>query len=300
MKNVDATINYSIRCSAWNKYLESLKSINNEVKQIWLDIPPRNIGNAIELLEDNIRHAITDLEDISGNSFNDNQLREHFKVANQIHRDYKTIIYEIGASDFYPCNPATFSEILALLSISFQDYNSNPKRYAQNIHQMVDEMRERIKKGIGMDVSKYKKIMVTPMFGGWEPKTHEIIYNLGGRAIYADWDVLKFLDDIPISSRSDPIEAYAYFLSNITENGIGCDNNVLTNSYMRVAKNLNADGLVFNSLFGCHSVSNCYLMLKDKIRRDLEIPSISLTFNRIGDNIEQVTTRLGAFMEMFK
>ncbi|MHA1702728.1 MAG: 2-hydroxyacyl-CoA dehydratase, partial [Promethearchaeota archaeon] len=117
---------------------------------------------------------------------------------------------------------------------------------------------------------------------------------------YADWDVLKFLDDIPVSSKSDPVEAYASFLSDITENGIGCDNNVLTDSYIRVAKKLNADGLVFNSLFGCHSVSNCYAMLKDKIRRDLEIPSISLTFNRIGDNIEQVSTRLGAFMEMFK
>ena len=300
MKNVSGTLNYSIRCSAWNKYLESLKSIKSDVKQIWLDIPPRNIGNAMGLLEDNIRSALTDLEDISGNTYNDNQLREHFKVANQIRRDYKTIIYEIGASDFYPCNPATFSEILALLSISFQDYNSNPIRYAQNIHQMVNEMRERIKKGIGMDVSKYKKIMVTPMFGGWEPKTHEIIYQLGGRAIYADWDVLKFLDDIPISSKSDPVEAYAQFLSDVTESGIGCDNNVLTDSYIRVAKQLKADGLVFNSLFGCHSVSNCYAMLKDKIRRDLEIPSISLTFNRIGDNIEQVSTRLGAFMEMLR
>ena len=299
MKNLSGTLNYSIRCSAWNKYLESLKSIKSDVKQIWLDIPPRNIGNANELLEDNIRHVLTDLENISGNSWNDNQLREHFRVSNQIRRDYKTIIYEIGASDFYPCNPATFSEILALLSISFQDYNSNAKRYAQNIHQMVNEMKERIRKGIGMDVSKYHKIIVTPMFGGWEPKTHEILYKLGGRAIYADWDILKFLDDIPISSKSDPIEAYASFLSDVTENGIGCDNNVLTDSYMRVTKKLNADGLVFNSLFGCHSVSNCYTMLKDKMRRDLEIPSISLTFNRIGDNIEQVSTRLGAFMEMF-
>ena len=43
MKNVSGTLNYSIRCSAWNKYLESLKSIKSDVKQIWLDIPPRNI-----------------------------------------------------------------------------------------------------------------------------------------------------------------------------------------------------------------------------------------------------------------
>jgi benzoyl-CoA reductase/2-hydroxyglutaryl-CoA dehydratase subunit BcrC/BadD/HgdB len=264
-----------------------------------LDIPPRNIGDSIEILTDNISHVIGELEELSGHSYSQNALREHFRISNQIRKDYKTIIYEIGTSDFYPCNPATFSEIMALLSISFQDYNSNAKRYAKNIHQMVSEMKERIQKGIGMDVSGRPKIMVTPMFGGWEPKTHEVIYNLGGRALYADWDVLRFLNDIPISNRADPLEAYAVFLQDITENGIGCDNDVLTNSYLNVAKKLNADGLVFNQLFGCHSVSNCYTMLKQKIRSDLEIPSIALTFNKIGENLEQVNTRLGAFMEMF-
>jgi benzoyl-CoA reductase/2-hydroxyglutaryl-CoA dehydratase subunit BcrC/BadD/HgdB len=41
-------------------------------------------------------------------------------------------------------------------------------------------------------------------------------------------------------------------------------------------------------------------MLREKLRRDLEIPSIALNFNKMGENIEQVKTRLGAFMEMFK
>jgi benzoyl-CoA reductase/2-hydroxyglutaryl-CoA dehydratase subunit BcrC/BadD/HgdB len=298
-KNVSANMNYSIRCSAWNKYLESLKAIDGNVKQIWLDIPPRNIGNALELLTENLFDVINQLEKLSGNSYNQNILRKHFILANQIKRDYKTILYEIGTSDFYPCNPATFSEILALLSVSFQDYNSNVKRYTENIHQMVFEMKERIRKNIGMDVSKMPKIMVTPMFGGWEPKTHEIIYELGGRALYADWDVLRALDEVPISNTTDPIEAYAKFLLNITENGVGCDNNTLANSYIRVAEKIKADGIVFNQLFGCHSISNCFTLLKEKTRKNLEIPAIALTFNRIGENLEQVKTRLGAFMEMF-
>jgi benzoyl-CoA reductase/2-hydroxyglutaryl-CoA dehydratase subunit BcrC/BadD/HgdB len=160
-------------------------------------------------------------------------------------------------------------------------------------------MKERMRKGIGMDVSDRPRILVTPMFGGWEPKTHDIIYELGGRVLYADWDILMMLEEIPITRRSDPIEAYAEYLQNMTSNGIGCDNDTLTNSYLRLAKELNAEGLVFIQLFGCHSISNCYAMLKQKIRRELEIPSISLTFNKIGENVEQVKTRLGAFMEMY-
>ena len=298
-KNVEANLNYTIRCSAWNKYLASLKTIKNPAKQIWVDIPPRNIGNSLELLTENIYDAIKELEKISGNSYDKNVLRNHFQVANQIRNYYKKILNEISTSKFYPCNPATFSEILVILNNTFQDYNSNAVRYRNNMASLLNEMRERIRNKIGMDVSKMPRIVVTPMFGGWEPKSHEIIYELGGCALYADWDMLLLLEEIPISKFSDPVEAYAQFLLNATMNGIGCDNETLTDSYIRLAKELNADGLVFIQIFGCHSISNCYTMLKEKIRRELEIPSIALTFNKIGENVEQVKTRLGAFMEMF-
>lgn len=299
-KNYDANLNYTIRCSAWNKYLESLKTINNSPKQIWIDIPPRNVGNALELLTENIYDGIRELEKVSGNSYDRNILRNHFQVANEIRKVYKTILYDISTSDFYPCNPATFSEILVILNNSFQDYNSNAIRYRDNMNSLLYEMKERVRKKIGMDVSNMPKILFTPMFGGWEPKTHEIIYELGGRVLYADWDLLLTLEDIPIKTKTDPVEAYASYLMNITTNGIGCDNDKLTDSYLRIAKKLKVDGLIFNQVFGCHSISNCFTMLKEKIRRELEIPSIALTFNRIGENIEQVKTRLGAFMEMFR
>jgi benzoyl-CoA reductase/2-hydroxyglutaryl-CoA dehydratase subunit BcrC/BadD/HgdB len=286
-RNLDACLNVTIRCSAYNKYME-------------IEIPPRNIGNTLELITDNVSKAIREFENLTGNTITDNQLRKHFKISNQVKKSYKTIIYDISASDFYPCNPATFSQIMALLSLTFQDYNSNSIRYRDNLISLVDEMRERIRKGIGMDVSKMPRIFVTPIFGGWEPKTHNIIYELGGRAIYADWEVIRFLEEIPVANHLNPVEEYARFLLNATESGIGCDNDTLTDSYLRVAKKLNADGLIFFQLFGCHSVSNCYTMLREKVRRELEIPTTAITFNKIGESIDQMKTRLGAFMEMFK
>ena len=299
-RNLDACLNVTIRCSAYNKYMESLKVINQDPKQIWIEIPPRNIGNTLELITDNVSKAIREFENLTGNTITDNQLRKQLKISNQVKKSYKTIIYDISASDFYPCNPATFSQIMALLSLTFQDYNSNSIRYRDNLISLVDEMQERIRKGIGMDVSKMPRIFVTPIFGGWEPKTHNIIYELGGRAIYADWEVIKFSEEIPVANHLNPVEEYARFLLNATESGIGCDNDTLTDSYLRVAKKLNADGLVFFQLFGCHSISNCYTMLREKVRRELEIPTTAITFNKIGDSLFQMKTRLGAFMEMFK
>jgi benzoyl-CoA reductase/2-hydroxyglutaryl-CoA dehydratase subunit BcrC/BadD/HgdB len=296
-KNVDANMNVTIRCSAWNKYSEYLQDL--VAKQIWIDVPPRDIGNSKELLMENIKGAIRDLEQVTGNIVSDNSLRKQFRISNQVKRFYRTVLYEISMSDFYPCNPATFAEILALLGLSFQDYNSNAQRYLENMSHLVKEMRERIKKKMGMDVSKFPRILITPVFGGWEPQTQEILYELGGRTIYADWEILGFLSEIDVSPNSDPIEEYANYLMEITTKGVGCNQETLTDTYVNAAKKLEVDGLIFNQVFGCHSISNCYAMLRKKIRRELEIPTTVINFNKIGENVEQVKTRLGAFMEMF-
>ena len=298
-KALDASFNVLFRCSAFNKYCESLKRFNN--KLIWLDIPPRNIGgnSSLEMYAENIKDAIRQLENLTGNTINDSDLRKQFQISNEIRKLYKEIIYDISKSDFYPCNPATFSEILALISISFQDFNSDSEQYLKDLRSLVKEMKERIKKKIGMDVSNRPRIMLTPMFGGWDPITQDLIYEMGGRLLYADWEILGMSDLIEAYTYSDPIEGYAKLLMNFTNKGVGCDQETLTNSYIRVAKKMDVDGLIFLQLFGCHSISNCYQMLRQKITTQLEIPSTMITFDRIGDNVGQVKTRLGAFMEMF-
>ena len=96
--------------------------------------------------------------------------------------------------------------------------------------QLVKEMRDRIRNRSGMDVSNMPRIVLTPTYGGWEPYIHEIIYELGGRVLYADWDILGFLEEIPVSNNSNPIEDYARFLLDASRKGIGCDSDNLTNS----------------------------------------------------------------------
>ena len=300
-KNVDANLNFAMRCGRWNKFYESLKT--TVPRQILIDVPPKKPfqeDEALEQIVDNIKNGISELENITGNFVSDNSLQKQFRIGNQVKRFYKTILYEISSSDFYPCNPATFAEILALLTITFQDYNSNSQRYLENLSQLVKEMRQRIRKGIGMDVSKMPRLLFAPMYQGWEPEVHEIIYKLGGRIIYADWDVLGFLEEIPISNHSSPIEEYARFLLNASAKGIGCDDENLTNSYLTVAEKMDIDGLIFNQVFGCPSISKTYDKLKERLKSDLDIPAIVINFKKIGENIEQVKNSVEPFMERLK
>ena len=300
--NCDYSLNFTIRCNKFNKYLKSLRSLIPN--QIWVEIPSMDKENeekALEIMVNNLKKTITELENITGNVVNDNSLKKQFRIGNQVKRYYKTIIHDISTSDFYPCNPATFAEILALLTISFQDYNSNAQRYLENISQLVKEMRDRINKGVGMDVSNRPRILLTPIFNGWEPEAQEIIYNLGGRVIYSDWDLLGLLEEISVSKDSDPIEEYARFLLNSSKKGLFCLNNceLLINSYQKYVKKTKVDGLIINQLADCHINSTCYDLMKNRIRTELRIPSIGIEFKKIGENVDQVKTRLGSFMELF-
>jgi benzoyl-CoA reductase/2-hydroxyglutaryl-CoA dehydratase subunit BcrC/BadD/HgdB len=300
-KSLDANLNFAMRCREWNKFSKSLQTI--VPNQVWVNIPPRGTEDEDKILEimvNNVKKAISELEGITGNYITDNSLKKQFRIGNQVKRFYKTILYEISSSNFYPCNPATFAEILALLTISFQDYNSNAQRYLENMSHLTTEMRERIKKGIGMDVSGMPRILIAPMFGGWEPETHEIVYDLGGRSLYADWDILGLLEEIPVSENSDPVEDYARFLLDASIKGIGCDSDALSNSYLNFVKKLDIDGLIFNQVFGCPSLSNSYEILKNKIKSELEVPAIVINFRKIGENVELVKSQLKAYMEVFK
>jgi len=300
-KNLDANLTFAMRCGSWNTFSESLKT--TVPSQIIIDVPSKNSDNEDIVLKEmvtNVKNGISELEKITGNFVSDNSLQKQFRIGNQVKRFYKTILYEISSSDFYPCNPATFAEILALLTITFQDYNSNSQRYLENLSNLVKEMRERIRKGIGMDVSHMPRVLFAPMYQGWEPAVHEIIYELGGRIIYADWDMLGFLEEIPISQKSDPIEEYARFLLNASTKGIGCDDENMTNSYLKAAESMNIDGLIFNQVYGCPSTSKIYDRLKEKLKAEFNIPAIVIKFKKIGENIEQVRKPLIPFMERLK
>lgn len=302
-ENLDANLKFTIRCQEWNKYSESLKTLIPN--QIRVEIPSSGTENSeksLDTMKNNINKAIMELEKITGNFVTDNSLKKQFRIGNQVKRYYKTILHEISNSDFYPCNPATFAEILGLLTISFQDYNSNAQRYLENMSQLVKEMRERIKKGIGMDVSGSPRLLVSPIFNGWEPEIHEIVYKSGGRVIYADWDILGLLEEVPISKDSDPIEDYAQFLINASNKGLLClkDCKALANSYLEFAKKWGINGLIFNQVLDCQSqYSNCYDILKNKIKNNLKKPTVVVRFSRIGENIDELKANLIPYMNSF-
>ena len=74
----------------------------------------------------------------------------------------------------------------------------------------------------------------------------------------------------------------------------------LIDVWMGIAKRIQADAILFSHVWGCRFTTPAFRKMKDRVTEELEIPIIPLDFYSPGDNIGQIKTRIGAFIEMLK
>ncbi|HMF31506.1 MAG TPA: 2-hydroxyacyl-CoA dehydratase family protein [Candidatus Lokiarchaeia archaeon] len=296
-KNLDLNLNVMYRCSAFVKYFDTLHDLVPRSHFIELPTYPPGAQSpeVLEFMISELQEAFAALEKVTGKPITSAALRETAQLSNECRKYYRDILFDIGKQDFWPCNPSTFAEILTLLNSTQIDCCSDLKRYRDDLKALVDEMRARIRNGVGMDVSRYKKVVYGPIFGGYEPSVQDQLYELGGRTYYGDWHALGFLQDIELSG--DMVRNLANWYLSISGR-FGCGNTEFMDSFVSLVQQLGADAVIFNQIFGCRDMTGGYRYFKDRITKELGIPVAMVNFTRIGDGIEQVKTRAQALMEM--
>ncbi len=296
-RNLSLNLNFLYRCSAYIKFCEVLNDF--VPRSHYVDWPLFPLGKPdeshVQYMMQEIESTIAVLEDVTGNTVTQATLRESARIANECRQAYKEILIDIGKQDFWPCTPSTFSEVLTLLNSAFVDCCSNQVRFRDDLKAMVKEMRANIGNGIGVDVSKYKKIVMQPIFGGYEPDVQEIVAELGGRVYYGEWHALGFLDDIPLEG--DMIRRHAEHFLHVADL-TGCSNVEMQDSFLKFVRAIGANAVIYNQTFGCRDMTACFRYYRERLTRELEIPVALISFTRIGEGLEQVKTRVQALMEM--
>ncbi|MCP4760994.1 MAG: 2-hydroxyacyl-CoA dehydratase, partial [archaeon] len=291
-KNLSSALFQSIRCSAFEKCYESCVKY---APGIFIDVPPYDNEYSHELAVKEVYHAANELEKVTGHKITNSDLRNIAEITNSC-KDYFEKILNIALGDKYPIEPYTFSEIIALLDICFQDFLSNPLRFKNILKNIVIEMEDKIKKGKYLDLSKSPKILFTTRYGGWDHIVGDYICSNGGRVIYADWFMYGFMNRI--KTTGDMFENYATFLQ-FQGMGFGRDNKELVEHTLDFVLKNNIDAVIYNQLFGCHSLTTAYSRLRKALLKE-EIPSTLVSFNNVGENREQTKTRCIALMELLK
>jgi len=296
-KNLDLNLNTMYRCSAFVKYFDTLH--HHVPDSYFMELPTfppgQQTAEVLDFMISELHGVIAALEKVTGASVTQKSLLETAKLGNECRQYYREILLDIGKKDFWPCNPSSFAEILTLLSSAQIDCCSDLPRYRDDLKVLANEMQALIRQHTGMDVQKYRKVLLAPIFGGYEPEIQDIVYGLGGRTYYADWEALGYLK--PITLEGDMVRNYAQHYLDISA-CFGCSNAQFMDSYVNLTRELGVEAVIFNQVFGCRDMTASYRYFKDRIARELDIPVTMVNFNRIGEGLEQVKTRVQALMEM--
>ena len=137
------------------------------------------------------------------------------------------------------------------------------------------------------------KLLLTNAIGGYEPHLPRLVDDLGARLLVADADVFNLLD--PIETQGDVIRNYAKNLLHF--NAAWINNNSLVDRYITIASKYNVDIILFNNVYGCKSITPSLKIFKERLQ-DTNFAFVDIGFQNIGDNYEQIKTRIGAVLEI--
>ena len=243
-----------------------------------------------ELVVSELHRFIAALEQLSGSSITDAGIRRIAEITNEI-REYIRELYQYYIRGYVPIHTAS----LLLIHGAYVDYLSDITFYRDKLRNLLKEIRKKHK-----DLANYKKegifrvvIAGSPGFDPVLPSTFE---NAGAVLLYLD--LFESCIRYPsIKTTGDMIDNYAQFLLDVNiKDGI----QDLIEIWMGAAKRIQADAILFSHVWGCRFTTPAYRKMKDLVLEELGIPIIPLDFYSPGENLGQVKTRIGAFIEMLK
>jgi benzoyl-CoA reductase/2-hydroxyglutaryl-CoA dehydratase subunit BcrC/BadD/HgdB len=278
---ISANLFQTVRCSAFSKAYESMcqKTIG-----IWMDIPPYHTPETHSLAIEQINNVLDKLSSITKKQIDQKKLVDIIQITNDC-KKYSNKILNIAMKDTYPVHPKTFASLLAMIEWGFQDYLGNPSKFLELLKSIYYEFQLSRKTRTRIyNVRNRPIILLLPRFGGWDPIIENYVYNFGGRVIYADWFIYGFMN--PISCQGNIIENYAKYLEQCGSQ-YGSDNEQNVSSIIQFIKTHKVDGVIFNQLFGCHSLSTVYSRLRKELLKE-EIPSTLISFNTIGERFPHI------------
>ncbi len=293
-KNVSAIFNFPIRCTSWN-LLQQMNALDTSKQNIAINVVPPYLPNSRDLIREEVNQAIARLEKITGLTCTNSKLKQVCEKTNEAKAIYEHLIFNIGPSDKYPVNVKTYAQMMALIEIAFQDYLSDLDLFLKILRGLKGEVDSLINSSQAVDVSDHPKILYVSRYGGYDSYIEEVAQEKRARLIYADWHQLGFTQQI--ATNGDMVDNYADYIERY--NQISLDGNVsLTKRQFEIAKRLDADAVIYNQVFGCHSYTINYSLLKKRLLQELEIPSTTINFNKIGEGREQLKTRVEALLEL--
>ncbi|APQ77257.1 2-hydroxyacyl-CoA dehydratase [Clostridium botulinum] len=256
-----------------------------------MDLPQMKRDKDFKKWGEEINDLIKKVEEITGNKITVEALKEGIRVTNAKRRALKRL-YDLRK---YKPSPISGLDCLLITQIAFYD---DPKRFTEKVHELCDELEERIKNS---QESNKKRILITgtPMaLPNW--KLHSIIESLDAEVVVEETCTGTRYFEGEVSEEGETLEELIKNLADRYLN-INCacftPNTGRIDDIIKYTKEYEADGVIDTNLSFCHTYAVEHRDVEAKLK-EKNIPIMHIETDYSTEDSGQIKTRVEAFLEM--
>ncbi|ACA54843.1 2-hydroxyacyl-CoA dehydratase [Clostridium botulinum] len=256
-----------------------------------MDLPQMKRGKDFKKWGEEISDLIKKVEELTGNKITVEALKEGIRVTNAKRKALKRL-YDLRK---YKPSPISGLDCLLITQIAFYD---DPKRFTEKVHELCDELEERIKNS---KESNKKRILITgtPMaLPNW--KLHSIIESLDAEVVVEETCTGTRYFEREVSEEGETLEELIKNLSDRYLN-INCacftPNTGRIDDIIKYTKEYEADGVIDINLSFCHTYAVEHRDVEANLK-EKNIPIMHIETDYSTEDSGQIKTRVEAFLEM--
>ena len=261
-----------------------------------MEIPQMKRERDKRLWVEEVRDFKAAVDKITGNETGFEEIAAGIRTVNA----KRAALQRLNALRHHNPSPVSGKDMLLIEQIAFYD---EPVRFAEKVHELCDELAQRIKECVAVAPATTPRIMVsgTPMaLPNW--KLHHIIESSGAIVVNEESCIgTRYYKDL-IDESSAGVEQQ---LERLTERYMKIDCSCFTPNDDRIDQVLKeyresgAEGIIDYCLQFCHTYNIEAVKLREACEKR-DIPFMSIETDYSPDDVGQLQTRVEAFIEQIR
>ncbi len=272
---------------------KAYEAFNDIAPTYVMEVPQTKTDAARALWKSEIKRYMSELEKVTGQTITPKKLKQGIKITN----DKRRALQRLTALRAATPAPISGRDALLINQISFYD---EPIRFTAKINELCDELEIRIQSNEGIAPESAPRLMLSgcPMaVPNW--KLPYVIESSGAVIVGEESCIgTRNTRDLVEESGETMNELIDAIVDRYMKIDCACftPNDVRLENVTALAKDLQADGVIHYSLLFCQPYSHEALKV-DKALQAEGIPMLSIETDYSMEDVEQLKTRVEAFME---